>query len=315
MLRAARVIVVVAGMDGALPSVVAGLVSAPVVAVPTSVGYGAAFEGLAPLLAMLNACAPGVAVVNIDNGYGAGHLAAQIAAPLTAAFARRGQPGPGSRCVRGGGRRPPSRPPMRWYASGAALQARGLPASAERLRRRHRARQQLAYRLAPFGREPRDVVELRGRVDDHAVAVRDLHRDRYALDADVDPAAVQRPAVDHRLADADRAGEREHPVAEARRGVRSPSTESVLAGRPFFMRIGVSHASAAPASRRAASTTARTRGSRSSTLASMTTIRRASSGAAPVDGRRPRARRWAPRRVARTRPTPELTTSNGGSEP
>jgi NCAIR mutase (PurE)-related protein len=82
LLRAARVVVVVAGMDGALPSVVAGLVSAPVVAVPTSVGYGAAFEGLAPLLAMLNACAPGVAVVNIDNGYGAGHLAAQIAAPF-----------------------------------------------------------------------------------------------------------------------------------------------------------------------------------------------------------------------------------------
>ena len=82
LLRRARVIVVVAaGMDGALPSVVAGLVSAPVVAVPTSVGYGAAFEGLAALLAMLNACAPGVAVVNIDNGYGAGHLAAQIAAP------------------------------------------------------------------------------------------------------------------------------------------------------------------------------------------------------------------------------------------
>jgi NCAIR mutase (PurE)-related protein len=80
-LRAARAIVVAAGMDGALPSVVAGLVAAPVVAVPTSVGYGAAFEGLAALLTMLNACAPGVAVVNIDNGYGAGHLAAQIAAP------------------------------------------------------------------------------------------------------------------------------------------------------------------------------------------------------------------------------------------
>jgi NCAIR mutase (PurE)-related protein len=80
-LRRARVIVVAAGMDGALPSVVAGLVSAPVVALPTSVGYGAAFGGLAALLAMLNACAPGVAVVNIDNGYGAGHLAAQIAAP------------------------------------------------------------------------------------------------------------------------------------------------------------------------------------------------------------------------------------------
>jgi hypothetical protein len=81
LLRRARAVVVAAGMDGALPSVVAGLVAAPVVAVPTSVGYGAAFGGLAPLLAMLNACAPGVAVVNIDNGYGAGHLAAQIAAP------------------------------------------------------------------------------------------------------------------------------------------------------------------------------------------------------------------------------------------
>jgi NCAIR mutase (PurE)-related protein len=81
-LRAARVVIVVAGMDGALASVVAGLVSAPVVAVPTSVGYGAAFDGLAPLLSMLNACAPGVGVVNIDNGYGAGHLAAQIAAPF-----------------------------------------------------------------------------------------------------------------------------------------------------------------------------------------------------------------------------------------
>jgi len=80
-LRAARVIVVVAGMDGALPAVVAGLVGAPVIAVPTSTGYGAAFGGLAALLGMLNSCAPGVAVVNIDNGHGGGHLAAQIAAP------------------------------------------------------------------------------------------------------------------------------------------------------------------------------------------------------------------------------------------
>lgn len=80
LLRRSRAIVVAAGMDGALASVVAGLVSAPVVAVPTSVGYGAAFGGLAPLLSMLNSCAPGVAVVNIDNGYGAGHMAAQIAA-------------------------------------------------------------------------------------------------------------------------------------------------------------------------------------------------------------------------------------------
>jgi NCAIR mutase (PurE)-related protein len=82
VLRRARAVVVAAGMDGALPSVVAGLIAAPVVAVPTSVGYGAAFQGLAALLAMLNACAPGVAVVNIDNGYGAGHFAAQITAPI-----------------------------------------------------------------------------------------------------------------------------------------------------------------------------------------------------------------------------------------
>jgi len=81
LLRSARVIVVAAGMDGALPGVVAGLVAAPVVAVPTSVGYGASFGGVAALLTMLNACAPGIGVVNIDNGYGAGHLAAQIAAP------------------------------------------------------------------------------------------------------------------------------------------------------------------------------------------------------------------------------------------
>ena len=85
VLRRARVIVVAAGMDGALPSVVAGLVSAPVVALPTSVGYGASFGGIAALLTMLNSCAPGVSVVNIDNGYGAGHLAAQIAAPVEAA--------------------------------------------------------------------------------------------------------------------------------------------------------------------------------------------------------------------------------------
>ncbi|GAB3659101.1 AIR carboxylase family protein [Glycomyces tarimensis] len=70
-LREAACVIVVAGMDGALPSVVAGLVAAPVVAVPTSVGYGAAFGGLAPLLTMLNSCSPGVTVVNIDNGFGA----------------------------------------------------------------------------------------------------------------------------------------------------------------------------------------------------------------------------------------------------
>jgi hypothetical protein len=71
-------IVVVAGMDGALASVVAGLVAVPVVAVPTSIGYGASFGGLAALLSMLNACAPGVACVNIDNGFGAGYLAGLI---------------------------------------------------------------------------------------------------------------------------------------------------------------------------------------------------------------------------------------------
>lgn len=74
----ANVIVVVAGMEGALASVVGGLVSCPVVAVPTSVGYGASFGGLAPLLTMLNSCATGVAVVNIDNGFGAGYMAALI---------------------------------------------------------------------------------------------------------------------------------------------------------------------------------------------------------------------------------------------
>lgn len=77
-LNRAKVIIVVAGMDGALPSVVAGLVSKPVIAVPTSVGYGASFNGLAPLLTMLNSCAAGVGVVNIDNGFGAAYLANSI---------------------------------------------------------------------------------------------------------------------------------------------------------------------------------------------------------------------------------------------
>jgi hypothetical protein len=77
-LASARAIVVVAGMEGALPSVVAGLVSAPVIAVPTSVGYGASFGGLAALLGMLNSCASGVSVVNIDNGFGAGNIASLI---------------------------------------------------------------------------------------------------------------------------------------------------------------------------------------------------------------------------------------------
>jgi NCAIR mutase (PurE)-related protein len=77
-IRGARVIITVAGMEGALPSVVAGLVRVPVIAVPTSVGYGASFQGLAALLAMLNSCPGGVGVVNIDNGFGAAYLASLI---------------------------------------------------------------------------------------------------------------------------------------------------------------------------------------------------------------------------------------------
>lgn len=77
-IRACNAIIAIAGMEGALPSVIAGLVDKPVIAVPTSVGYGASFQGLAPLLTMLNSCAEGITVVNIDNGFGAGYSAAQI---------------------------------------------------------------------------------------------------------------------------------------------------------------------------------------------------------------------------------------------
>jgi hypothetical protein len=78
VLRKSRVIIVVAGMEGALASIVSSLVACPVIAVPTSIGYGASFAGLAPLLTMLNSCSPGVAVVNIDNGFGAAYLASLI---------------------------------------------------------------------------------------------------------------------------------------------------------------------------------------------------------------------------------------------
>jgi len=78
VLREARVLVVAAGMEGALPSVIGGLMSVPIIAVPTSTGYGANFNGLAPLLTMLNSCAPGIATVNIDNGFGAGYMAGLI---------------------------------------------------------------------------------------------------------------------------------------------------------------------------------------------------------------------------------------------
>lgn len=77
-LEQANVIIIVAGMDGALPSVVSGLIDKPIIAVPTSVGYGASFKGIAPLLTMLNCCSPGVVVVNIDNGFGAGYFASMI---------------------------------------------------------------------------------------------------------------------------------------------------------------------------------------------------------------------------------------------
>jgi len=85
-LREAAAVVVVAGMEGALPSVVGGLVGSPVFAVPTSVGYGASFQGLAALLAMLNSCAPGVTVSNIDNGFSAGIAAARVAKAVAAAL-------------------------------------------------------------------------------------------------------------------------------------------------------------------------------------------------------------------------------------
>ena len=77
-IRKANVVIAVAGMEGALPSVIGGLVRVPVIAVPTSVGYGANFEGISALLTMINSCANGISVVNIDNGYGAGYIATQI---------------------------------------------------------------------------------------------------------------------------------------------------------------------------------------------------------------------------------------------
>ena len=111
-LRGANCVVVVAGMEGALASVVGGLCEAPVIAVPTSVGYGASFGGLAPLLAMLNSCAAGVAVVNIDNGFGAGFLASRInrlavegRAPDAGGGRRAGRRGTRSGARHGGGKR------------------------------------------------------------------------------------------------------------------------------------------------------------------------------------------------------------------
>jgi len=91
-LSKATVVIVAAGMEGALASVVGGLVDVPVIAVPTSVGYGASFHGLAPLLTMLNSCAAGIGVVNIDNGFGAGYLAAMILRSATRFEPRAGEP-------------------------------------------------------------------------------------------------------------------------------------------------------------------------------------------------------------------------------
>jgi NCAIR mutase (PurE)-related protein len=104
-LEAARVLVVVAGMDGVLPSVVGGLVATPVIAVPTSVGYGASFQGLAALLTMLNACASGIAVVNIDNGFGAGVLAHRINALPSPEDPQGGRGAGGQRGLGASGRR------------------------------------------------------------------------------------------------------------------------------------------------------------------------------------------------------------------
>ena len=100
-LIAARVIIVVAGMEGALPSVVGGLVDVPVIAVPTSVGYGASFGGLTALLAMLNSCASGVSVVNIDNGFGAAAIASSINHLLTVSRPARWLDGSRRACRRG----------------------------------------------------------------------------------------------------------------------------------------------------------------------------------------------------------------------
>ena len=96
-LRSARVLVVVAGMEGALPSVVGGLVDRPILAVPTSVGYGSSMHGLAALLAMLNSCAAGISVVNIDNGFGAGYAAAKINHLATPAASDSRHPAPPTR--------------------------------------------------------------------------------------------------------------------------------------------------------------------------------------------------------------------------
>lgn len=133
ILRSASSIVVVAGMEGALASVVGGLTPRPVVAVPTSVGYGASFGGLAALLAMLNSCAAGVTVVNIDNGFGAGYAAGVIARQSRAAAGRRSDTGTGTRAA---ARKAPLRRGVLPSRSGTRkpLRAAGPKASSRRKR-------------------------------------------------------------------------------------------------------------------------------------------------------------------------------------
>jgi NCAIR mutase (PurE)-related protein len=121
-LASANVVVAVAGMEGALPSLIAGLVKVPVVAVPTSVGYGAHFGGVAPLLTMLNSCAPGIGVVNIDNGYGAAALASRINRAAAGAKDGTGSPSErGSRDDRAKGR----------SRSAVAIAPQGTPAPSD----------------------------------------------------------------------------------------------------------------------------------------------------------------------------------------
>jgi NCAIR mutase (PurE)-related protein len=199
LLLGASALVVVAGMEGALPSVVAGLVEPPVVAVPTSVGYGASFGGLAPLLAMLNSCATGIAVVNIDNGFGAGyfaHLINKTADDRRQTGDRQG-PGPGSGTGFKGGSvgatsspsgtdgdkvRPPAASVAEAEASGSRAEPSELP--------------------SPVSRLPSDsVTVLEANLDDLNPQIYDHVMDRLfaagALDVTLTPIQMKknRPAV------------------------------------------------------------------------------------------------------------------------
>jgi len=164
-LRGARALVVVAGLEGALPSVVAGLVDRPVIAVPTSVGYGAHFGGLAPLLAMLNSCAPGVTVVNVNNGFGAGYAAhlVNVGKPAPGGAGRPGVASRGGARLRLGLRlalsraRSGNRPERTATAPRDATPGRPAPlGNAARRRRRARRRDATPGRTAPLEAAPGD---------------------------------------------------------------------------------------------------------------------------------------------------------------